>query len=164
MADDIDDIVVSHIPKYNDLELKAINKSGALDDLKSEEDKEREKEVTPLLARIKEILVDRVKDVVASNRLTDMPSCIVADQHEMSVHMQQMLQAMGQQDLPDWKPILEINPNHDLVRHLQAKDDRQLLEDVSFILLDQALMMDGVEVKAPNDFVKRLNRVMLSGL
>jgi len=164
MADDIDDIVISHIPMYKDLELKAINKSGSLDDLKSEEDKEREKEVTPLLARIKEILVDRVKDVVASSRLTDMPSCIVADQDEMSVHMQQMLKAMGQQNLPDWKPILEINPNHDLLRRLQNKDDRQLLEDVSFILLDQALMMDGVEITAPNDFVKRLNRVMLSGL
>ena len=164
MADDIDDIVISHIPKYKDLELKAINKSGALDDLKSEEDKEREKEVTPLLASIKEILADRVKDVVASNRLTDMPSCIVVDQDEMSVQMQQMMKAMGQQELPDWKPILEINPTHALVRRLQTTDDRQLLEDVSFILLDQALMMDGVEVKAPNDFVKRLNRVMLSGL
>lgn len=164
MADDIDDIVISHVAKYKETELKAINKSGALDDLKSEEDKAKEKEATPLLTSIKEILQDRVKDVVASNRLTDMPSCIVADQDAMTIQMQQMLKAMGQQNLPDWKPILEINPNHALVQRLQAKDDRQLLEDVSFILLEQALLMDGVEVKSPNDFVKRLNRVILQGL
>ena len=161
MADEIDEIVVPSIGKYQDIELKGINKSGAADDLKTDADKDKEKEAKPLAKKIKGVLGDRVKDVVVSNRLSDSPSCVVADADDPTVQMQHMLKAMGQADLPDFKPILEINPDHEIVKKLtDKKDDKQLLEDVSFLLLEQAMLIEGSELKNPAEFVQRLNRVM----
>ncbi len=160
MDDEIDEIVVPSIGKYGDIELKAVNRSGAADDLKSEEDKETEKAVKPLMERMKKALGDRVKDVVASTRLSDSPSCIVADEDDPTVQLQQMLKAMGQKDMPDFKPILEVNPTHPIVKGLEGSDDDSFLEDVAFLLLEQAMLVEGAELKKPVDFVKRLNRVL----
>jgi molecular chaperone HtpG len=160
MDDEIDEIVVPSIGKYGDIELKAVNRSGAADDLKSEEDKETEKAVKPLMERMKKALGDRVKDVVASTRLSDSPSCIVADEDDPTVQLQQMLKAMGQKDMPDFKPILEVNPTHPIVKGLEDSEDDSLVEDVSFLLLEQAMLVEGAELKKPVDFVKRLNRIL----
>jgi len=76
-----------------------------------------------------------------------------------------MLKAMGQRDMPEFKPILEVNPNHDIVKKLASNDsDAAMLEDVSFLLLEQALLVEGAEIKKPADFVKRLNRVLAKAL
>ena len=160
MDDDIDEIVVPAIGKYKDLELKSVNRSGTDEELKTEEDKVREKEIQPLLDKIKGVLGDRVKDVVASSRLSDSPSCIVADENDPTVQMQQILKAMGQQEIPEFKPILEVNPKHAIVTRLQNSGDVSLLEDVSFLLLDQAMLVEGAELKKPAEFVKRLNRIL----
>jgi molecular chaperone HtpG len=160
MDDDIDEIVVPSIGKYKDIELKAINRSGSAEELKTEKDEEKEKEIKPLLEKIKKVLGDRVKDVVASSRLSDSPSCIVADKDDPTMQMQQLLKAMGQKEIPDIKPILEINPDHGIVKKLLGSEDGELLEDVSFLLLDQALLVEGAELKKPAEFVKRLNRIM----
>jgi molecular chaperone HtpG len=161
MDDEIDEIVIQSIPKYRDVELKAINKSGTADDLKTETDKDKEKEVKPLMKKIKKVLGDRVKDVVASTRLSDSPSCVVADGNDPTMQMQQMLKAMGQTDGMDIKPILEVNPTHPIVVKLQEKQkDKALLEDVSYLLLEQALLVEGAEIKHPAELVKRLNRIM----
>jgi molecular chaperone HtpG len=74
--------------------------------------------------------------------------------------MAALLKAMGHKDIPEIKPILEINPNHEIVRKLNAVEDPLLIDDISFLLLDQALLVEGVEVKDPADFVKRLNRIL----
>jgi molecular chaperone HtpG len=160
MDDDIDEIVVPSIGKYKDIELKAINRSGSAEELKTEKDEEKEKEIKPLLEKIKKVLGDRVKDVVASSRLSDSPSCIVADKDDPTMQMQQLLKAMGQKEIPDIKPILEVNPDHGIVKKLLGSEDGELLEDVSFLLLDQALLVEGAELKKPAEFVKRLNRIM----
>lgn len=161
MDDEIDEIVIQSIPKYQDIELKAINKSGTADDLKSETDKDKEKEVKPLMKKIKKVLGDRVKDVVASTRLSDSPSCVVADGDDPTMQMQQMLKAMGQTEGMEIKPILEVNPTHPIVVKLQERQkDKALLEDVSYLLLEQALLVEGAEIKQPAELVKRLNRVM----
>jgi molecular chaperone HtpG len=161
MDDEIDEIVVPSIGTYKETALKAVNKSGSSDDLKTEEDKEKQKEVEPLIKKIKEALGERVKEVVASSRLSDSPSCIVADESDPSVQMQHMLKAMGQKDLPEMKPILEVNPDHEIVKKLAGKkDDKVLVEDISLLLLEQAMMVEGVELKEPAEFVKRLNRIM----
>lgn len=161
MDDEIDEIVVPSIGKYEEIDLKAVNKSGASDDLKTEDDKKKEQEIGPVIEKIKEALGERVKDVVASSRLSDSPSCIVADENDPSVQMQHMLKAMGQKDLPEMKPILEINPDHEIVKKLEAKkDDKELVADIASLLLEQAMMVEGVELKQPAEFVKRLNRVM----
>ncbi len=160
MDDEIDEIVVPSIGKYKDTELKAINRAGAAEELKTEKDKQKEKEVKPLIERIKKVLGDKVKDVVASSRLSDSPSCIVADENDPTMQMQQLMKALGQKEMPDIKPILEVNPGHPIVLRLKDSQDEALVEDVSFLLLEQALLVEGVQLKNPAEFVKRLNRIM----
>jgi molecular chaperone HtpG len=160
MDDEIDEIVVPAIGRFKDTELKAVNRSGAADDLKTDDDKKKEKEVKPLIKKIKDALGDRVKEVKASSRLSDSPSCIVVDENDPTMQMQQMLKAMGQQNLPDFQPILEINPGHPIVQSLTKTEDEKVIEDVSFLLLEQALLVEGAEIKKPTDFVGRLNRVL----
>ena len=118
------------------------------------------------MKKIKKVLGDRVKDVKASTRLSDSPSCIVADENDPTMQMQQMLKAMGQDTgMSDIKPILEVNPTHPIVVKLsEKKQDNATLEDVSNLLLEQALLVEGAEVKKPADFVKRLNRVLEKAL
>ena len=166
MDDEIDEIVIQSIPKYKEVDLKAINKSSTADDLKTDKDKDKEAAVKPLMKKIKKVLGDRVKDVKASTRLSDSPSCIVADENDPPMQMQQMLKAMGQDTgMSDIKPILEVNPTHPIVVKLsEKKQDNATLEDVSNLLLEQALLVEGAEVKKPADFVKRLNRVLEKAL
>jgi len=165
MADEIDEIVIPSLGKYGDLDLKAINRTGADEALKTEDDKKKEQELGPLLKRIKEVLGDQVKEVRASSRLADSPSCIVADENDPTVQLQQMMKALGQKEIPDFKPILEVNPGHEIVKKLQAdSSDKALLEDVSYLLLEQALLVEGAQLKKPAEFVRRLNRVMAKAL
>ncbi len=164
MSDEIDEIVIPSIGNYKDTELKSVNKSGTADDFKSEDDAEKEKKVEPLIKKIKDALGDRVKDVVVSKRLSDSPSCIVADENDPTVQMQQMLKAMGQKDAPEVVPILEVNPTHEIVEKLEKVTDKDFINDVSFLLLEQAMLMEGAELKKPAEFVKRLNRVMTKAL
>ena len=159
MADEIDEVVIPMLGKYDETDLKAINKAGATDDLKTDDDKKSEKEVKPLLKKIKEALGDSVKDVVASSRLTESPSCVVAGEDDPTAQMAQMMKAMGQ-PVPDVVPVLEINPGHEIVTKLSNTDNKELIEDISFILLDQALLVEGTPLKDPNDFSKRLTRVL----
>jgi len=165
LDDEIDEIVIQGVPSYKETDLKAINKSGTADDLKTDDDKDKEKEVAPLMKKIKKVLGDRVKEVVASSRLTDSPSCIVADSDDPTLQMQQMLKAMGQTEMPEIKPILEVNPTHPIVVKLSKNlKDKALLEDVSNLLLEQAMLVEGAEIKKPAEFVKRLNRIMEKAL
>ncbi|MCL2293949.1 MAG: molecular chaperone HtpG [Spirochaetes bacterium] len=160
MNDDIDDIVTPTLVRYKDKDLKAINRSGTVDEIKSLEDKEKEKEAQPVVEKIKKALGDAVKNVVASSKLSGSPSCIVMDENDPSIQMQHMFKAMGQKDVPDIKPILEVNPEHDIVKKIADTNDDLFAEDLSFLLLEQAKIMEGEDIKKPADFVKRLNRIM----
>jgi molecular chaperone HtpG len=93
-------------------------------------------------------------------RLADSPSCIVSDEEEPSLQMQQMMRAMGQKDLPASLPTLEINPDHEIVKKLLARPEDKVAEDAAWLLLDQALLMEGVPLPDPAVFVGRLNRVL----
>ena len=73
--------------------------------------------------------------------------------------MQNILKAMGQTALPDFKPVLEINPEHEIIKKLENVADESLIEDISFLLLEQAMIVEGMELKDPNAFVGRLNRI-----
>jgi len=164
MDDEIDDIVITAVPTFKDTPLKSVNRSDAAESLKTDADKQKEKDIEPVIAKIKEALGDLVKDVKASTRLSDSPSCIVADEKDPTVQMQHLLKAMGQKNMPDFKPILEINPEHEIIRKLSGSEDAAVINDVSYLLLEQALLIEGVELKSPSEFVKRLNRVMGKGL
>jgi len=160
MDDEIDELVTPVIGRYKDVELKSVSRSGTAEDLKTEGDKEKEKQIGPLLERIKKILGDEVKDVHASTRLTDSPSCIVADDNDPTIQMQHIFKALGQKDMPEVKPILEINPNHSIVKKLTGTEDKKLSEDIARLLFEQALIVEGAELANPADFAKRLNRVI----
>ncbi len=158
--DEIDEIVFTGIEKYQDIELKAVNKTSTGEDLKDESAPDKSEDLKPLLEKIKGVLGDAVKDVRASVRLADSPSCIVSDEDEPSMKMQQMLRAMGQTQFPSMKPVLEINPDHEIVKKLEAATDDALINDASWLLLEQALLIEGVPVENPGLFVQRLNRVL----
>ena len=101
-----------------------------------------------------------MKDVHLSKRLSDSPSCIVVDENDPSLQMERMMRAMGQAGMTEVKPILEINPDHALVQKVRDSEDETFIADVSSILLDQALLVEGSELKDPADFVKKLNRLL----
>ena len=163
LDDDIDEIVFSGVEKYGDVDLKAVSKASTSEDLKDEGEADTEealKSLTPLLDKLKATLGDKVKDVRASVRLADSPSCIVSDEDEPSLQMQQMMRAMGQKDLPPVRPTLEINPDHEIVKKLLANPGSAVADDAAWLLFDQALLMEGVALKEPGAFVQRLNRVL----
>jgi molecular chaperone HtpG len=164
MDDEIDEIVVPVIGKYAEIDLKSLNRSDTAEDIKTSKDRQKEKKIAPLLKKIREILGEEVKDVRASNRLSDSPSCIVTDERDPTMQMQQILKALGQKDIPEVKPILEINPDHEIIKRLSETQDGALLEDGSRLLLEQALLLEGVQPRDLPGFVRRLNRVLEKSL
>jgi molecular chaperone HtpG len=160
LDDEIDEIVFSGVEKYGDIDLKSVNKAATSEDLKDEKEPEKADTLKPLIEKLKATLGDRVKDVRASVRLADSPSCIVSDEDEPSMKMQQMLRAMGQKDMPALKPTLEINPDHEIVKKLLARSDDAVAEDAAWLLFDQAMLMEGVPLQDPAVFVQRLNRML----
>ena len=160
LDDEMDEIVFSGIEKYQDIELKAVNKTSASEDLKDESAPDKTEELKPLIEKIKSALGDSVKDVRASVRLADSPSCIVLDEDEPSIKMQQMLRAMGQKQMPDIKPVLEINPDHEIVKKLEGVTEDSLINDTAWLLLEQAMLVEGLTLDDPGRFVQRLNRVL----
>ena len=164
LDDDIDEIIFSGVDKYTDVELKGVNKSSTGEDLKDETEVDNNEALKPLLDKMKATLGDRVKDVRVSVRLADSPSCIVSDEEEPSIKMQQMLRAMGQKDIPAPKPTLEINPDHEIVKKLLLRPADAVAEDASWLLLDQALLMEGVPLHDPATFVQRLNRILQTSI
>ena len=162
MDDDIDDIVIPGYGKYKDFELKAVNRSGSDEDLggDKEEAKKKEEEFKTVVEKIKKALGERVKDVKLSKTLSgENPSCVVVDENDPSYQMIQMMKAMGQSG-PDLKPILEVNADHALVAKLKDITDESEILDVSEVLLDQALLIAGAEIKEPAEFVKHLNNLL----
>ena len=164
LDDEIDEIIITGVPKYDEKELKAVNRSGAAEDFSESTDKETEKSLKPVLKKIKKVLGDRVKDVKASSRLSDSPSCIVADENDPTAQMQEMMRSMGQMDMPDIKPILEINPDHDIVSKLKEKTRQKSFDDIALLLYEQALIQEGVKLEDPAGFVERLNNVIVDTL
>ena len=161
MADEIDDIVIPSLMKYKDFELKAVNRAGSDEELGVDKDEAKKKEEAfkPVQEKIKKALGERVKDVVLSKRLSDSPSCIVVDENDPGIQMERMMRAMGQAG-PGVKPILEVNGDHKIVKALESASDEAYIADVSEVLLDQALLVSGAELKDPVNFVKAMNSLL----
>ena len=162
MDDDIDDIVIPGFGKYKDFELKAVNRAGSDEDLggDKEEAKKKEEEFKPVVEKIKKALGEKVKEVKLSKTLSgENPSCIVVDENDPSYQMIQMMRAMGQPG-PELKPILEVNADHPILAKIKDTSDEALILDVSEVLFNQALLIAGVEIKEPAEFVKHLNNLL----
>ena len=164
LDDEIDEIIISSVPKYDEKDLKSVNRSGAADDISEDADKDSEKSTKPVLKKIKKVLGDKVKDVKVSSRLSDSPSCIVADENDPTAQMQEIMKSMGQTGMPEIKPILEINPNHEIVKKLKSMTRQKSFDDIALLLYEQALIQEGVNLEDPAGFVNRLNKAISNGL
>ena len=162
MTDDIDDLVISSVGKYKDIPLKAVNKSGTMDDFLTEDEKKQAKEKgSAVTEKLKKALGDRVKEVVVSTRLTDVSAVVVTDENDPSVQMQQLLKAMGQQGYEGSAPILEVNADDPFVKKIVDSKDDKYVEDAASVLLDQALLSEGVMPKNPAEFARKLQSLLI---
>jgi molecular chaperone HtpG len=166
MADRVDEWVMQHFTEFEGKQLQSVAKGrlelGKLEDEEEKKAQEKEEgESKPLLVRIGKSLGDTVKDVRVTLRLTDSPACLVADDHDIGANLQRMLKAAGQ-NVPDSKPILEINPHHPLVLRLKDEADETRFSDLAKVLFDQSLLAEGGRLEDPAGFVKRLNQLMLA--
>ena len=166
LTDPVDEWLVSHLMEYQDKPLTSVNK-GELDlgEVADEKDEEKDgdsgdEKLDDLTKRIAKVLDEKVKEVRITRRLTESPACLVADEHEMGRHMEQILKASGQQ-LPATKPILEINPGHPIVGKLHSEEDENRFGDWANILFEQALLSEGGQLEDPAGFVHRLNSIFL---
>ncbi len=158
LSDRVDEWMVNNFNEFEGKNLKSIAK-GDLEGLDSKaEKKEKEKAAKGFKKTLKEmqkILDSQVKEVKVSSRLSESPSCLVADENEMGGNMERIMASLGQ-DVPETKPILEINPTHPLVEKLKTKVD----EDIVRVLFDQAVLAEGGQLKDPAEFVKRMNKLI----
>ena len=159
LSDRVDEWLVANFGEFEEMSLKSIAK-GDLEDLDSKEDKKKKektvKDYEKVITKVQKILENQVKEVKVSSRLSESPSCLVADENEMGGNMERIMKSLGQ-DVPDTKPILEINPDHPLVKKLKTKVDKDLVK----VLFDQAVLSEGGQIKEPAEFVKRMNKLML---
>ncbi len=160
MGDDIDDIVIQTIGEYDKTPLKAINKQGAMDDLKSDEDKAKEEEKKPVAEKIKKALGDKVRDVIISSRLVSTPAAVVLGDNDPSVQMQRLMKQMGAGDDMDVKPILEVNPDSPVIQKIEKSDDEDYVKALSSVILDQALIQEGVMPSDPAAFAAELTKLL----
>ena len=164
LDDEIDEIIMPSIPTFKEKSLKSVNRSGAADELNKDGDKDKKEELKPLIKKVKSVLGDKVKDVKSSSRLSDSPSCIVADENDPTAQMQEIMRATGQVGMPEIKPILEINPGHKIIKKLSEMRKGKAFDDGVLLIYEQALLQEGVKLDNPAGFVKRLNKLMEKSL
>ncbi len=170
LSDPVDEWAITHLGEFDGKRLVSaakgeldLDKLGAKDAGETKEDKEKaEADHQVLVEKIKAALGDKVDTVRVSNRLTDSPACLVVSEHEFALSMQRMLQAAGH-PFPAGKPALEINPDHVLVKKLEAVKDEATTKEWAEVLYDQALLMEGGQLEDPTTFVKRVNKLLSAG-
>lgn len=171
LTDRIDEWVIGHLPEFAGKPLQSVAKGDlGLDELiaedpeakKAEEQKEQEqqKEFDDLLKKMQDILKDDVKEVRLSHRLTSSPTCLVRDQDALGPQMERLLKAAGQQ-VTEVKPILELNPEHTIIRKLHTGVDEERLREWTRILFEQALLAEGSSLSDPAAFVQRVNKLWM---
>ncbi|MDR1312070.1 MAG: molecular chaperone HtpG [Burkholderiaceae bacterium] len=163
LTERVDEWMLSFLDQFEEKALVSVAKGGLdLGKLEDEAEKKQHEETQAdykdLAEKIQKVLENQAKSVRITNRLTDSPSCLVADEHDMSGNLQRMLKAAGQA-APDSKPILEINPHHPLVNSLRGETDR--FDDWAHILFDQALLAEGGTLADPAAYVRRINALLL---
>jgi molecular chaperone HtpG len=163
LSERVDEWLVANLPEHEGKALASVAK-GDLDLSKLQSDDEKKEEARQagehraLVAKLKDALGDRVKEVRVTSRLTSSPSCLVADEHDMGGNLSRILKAVGQK-VPQARPILEINPAHPMVKRLNEEKAR--FADWSHLLFDQALLAEGGQLEDPAGFVRRMNELML---
>ncbi len=164
LSDRVDDWLMNHLMEFDGKRLQDVAR-GELDlgEL-SDDDKKTQEELSRasanLIERLQQVLGERVQEIRASTRLTDSPACLVVGEHEMGAQMRRIMQAAGQ-EVPDSKPVLEVNPRHPLLEKLDAEADEDRFADLAGIVFDQALLAEGGQLSDPAAYVRRLNELLL---
>jgi molecular chaperone HtpG len=161
LTDRVDEWMLSHLYEFDGHPLQSVAKGGVdLSKLQDEAEKKAAEETAeafkPVLEKLKTALAGRAKDVRTSTRLVDSPACIVVDEGDMSGHLARMLKQAGQA-APSSQPILEVNPEHALVKRL---DGHAHFDDLANILFDQALLAEGGQLEDPAAYVRRVNSLL----
>ena len=165
MHERVDEWMMSHLQDYAGKPFQSVAK-GELDlgKFKDDEDekksKEVEKEYKDIVKRMKESLGDKVKEVRVSHRLTTSPACLVVEDGDMNVSLQNMLKQAGH-EVPNLNPTLEINPENPIIVKLKDETDEDRFSDWSEIMYEQALLSEGGQLKDPASYVSRMNSMML---
>ena len=165
LADPIDEWLVMRLTEYDGRPLTSVMK-GELDlgDVAPEDDSPEEgseEDHAPLLARFREALSGRVKDVRVTRRLATSPACLVSEEYEMSRHLERILDAAGQK-IDAARPILEINPDHPMVARLAAETETSRQQDWAELIFDQAQLSEGGRLEDPAAFVRRMNALIVA--
>jgi molecular chaperone HtpG len=164
LSDPIDEWVTNHLREFDGKTFADVGR-GELDlgDI-GEQDEDSPEELNEknkgLLERLTKELEGDVKEVRATNRLTESPACLVIDEFDMGKQMRRMMEASGQA-MPESKPIFEINPEHTLVKRLETEKDEQRFGDLARVMFDQASLAEGRQPQDPGAFVQRLNRLLI---
>jgi len=171
MHDRVDEWMMSYLHEYEgksfvsiakgDLDLTAIEGNNAESDEEKAEKEKKAADVAPTIERIKKALAETTSDVKVSTRLTSSPACVVMGEHDMALHMQQLLKQAGH-ELPSSKPVLEVNPTHPILDLMDKEQDDERFDDWAHLLLDQALLADGGQLEDSAGFVKRMNQMFLA--
>jgi molecular chaperone HtpG len=162
LTDPIDAWVVDHLAEYEGRKLVDVARGElSLPDSDGEMTREVDNEEhKALLKKIQRVLKERVETVNVSQRLVDSAACVVSGSDDLSPQVRRMLEASGQ-DVPETKPVLEINVGHPLVDRLSRESDNERFEALSGIVLDHALLAEGSQLDNPADYVSRMNRLLL---
>ena len=165
LADPIDEWLVMHLTEYDDKPLVSVMK-GELDlgDVAAEAEtpeEEKDGDHAPVLARFREALSERIKDVRVTRRLSTSPACLVSEEYEMSRHLERILDAAGQK-VDSARPILEINPDHPMVARLAAETEASRQQDWANLIFDQAMLSEGGRLEDPAAFVRRMNELIVT--
>ncbi len=166
LNEEVDTIIFPMVTEYK--EYKLISVDDAKFELDEEEKKVQEevaKSYEGLVKEFKEALGESVKSVETTTDLVDSPVKLKEDKEDPAYMMAQMMKQMGQAtDTPEPAPILQINPNHELLKKLKESADQNLIEDAAHVLFDQAKLFEGKELDDTTEFISRLNRIMTKAL
>ncbi len=165
LTDRVDEWMLSFLNDFQNKPLSSVARGdldlGTLSDDEKKEQEKASESLQPVVEKMKEVLKDKAKDVRVTFRLTDSPSCLIADANEMSGYLQRLLKSAGQK-APESRPILEINPEHALIKRLNA--EQASFDAWCHLLFDQAMLAEGGALNDPADYVKRANTLLLEGL
>lgn len=164
-GDEIDGFVMPMVNEFDKTPLRSITSKEALEDLGGETiSEETQQKYKAILEGFKKALGDEIKEVRLSNRLVDAPACVVADPEDPNAAMMKMMKQMGAMgmggDIPEPKPILELNPNHAILTKLLLSNDEAKTAEIAHLLLEEAKLLEGGRLKDVNSFVKRLNTLL----
>ena len=165
LTDRIDEWVIGYLGEFAGKPLRDVGR-GELDlegigtDGDAGDEADVEAAMKGLAKKVKRFLRERVADVRLSRRLTDSPACLVIGEHDLGRQMQQVLRAAGQ-EVPEAKPVLELNPRHPLVQKLNAEFEDARFGDLSLMLFEQATLAEGQPLTDPAGYVKRMNKLLL---